>query len=116
VCHTLLTTLTHRKTLTRRLLELQSWQKLADAFARREAALTLQLAQKLQRALSCSLCLAASGFGDSAAAQQYVSHLLVQTANELAALAGQQQQQLAAAAQQANVQLQVRCSGPPAVS
>lgn len=108
VCHSLLPTLTHRKTLTRRLLELQSWQKLADAFARRDPALTLHLSQKLQRALSRCLCLAATGFQDKAPAQQYVSHLLLQTANELGALAGRQQQQLAAAAQQAGVQLQVR--------
>jgi len=108
VCHALLPTLVHRKPLTRRLLELQSWQKLADAFARRDFALSLQLSQKLQRALARSLCLAASGFAEPGAAQQYVSHLLLQTAKELTTLAGQQPAQLAAAAQRADVQLQVR--------
>jgi hypothetical protein len=110
VCLSLLTTLTHRKPLTRRLLQLESWQALAAAFAARQAALSAQLSQKLQRALSRSLCLAASGFGDDkAAAAQYVSHMLLRTANELAGLAGRPQAQLAALAQQASVQLQVAC-------
>jgi hypothetical protein len=97
-----------RKPLTRRLLELSSWQQLADAFAARQAALSLQLSMKLQRALSRSLCLAASGFADQSQAQGYVSHLLLQTAKDITGLAGQEQQQLAAAAQRADVQLQVR--------
>lgn len=108
VCHSLLPILVHRKPLTCRLLQLQSWQKLADAFARREAALSLQLTQKLQRALSRSLCLAASGFAEQGPAQQYVSQLLLQTGKQLTGLAAQPQQQLAAAAQRADVQLQVR--------
>lgn len=108
VCHTLLPTLVHRKPLCRRLISLPSWQALATAFSQRQAALTTHLSQKFQRALSRCLCLAASGFGDEAAAQQYVSHLMLQTVNELVGLAGRQQQQLAAAAQRAEVQLQVR--------
>lgn len=107
VCHTLLPTLVHRKPLCRRVIAMPSWQALAAAFARRDAALTTQLSQKFQRALCRSLCLAASGFGDEAQAQQYVSHLLLQTVNDVAALA--QQQQLAAMAQRADVQLQVGC-------
>lgn len=107
VCHTLLPTLVHRKPLCRRVIAMPSWQALAAAFARRDAALTTQLSQKFQRALCRSLCLAASGFGDEAQAQQYVSHLLLQTVNDVAALA--QQQQLAAMAQRADVQLQVCC-------
>lgn len=108
VCHSLLPVLARRKPLTRRLLELPSWQKLADAFATRQAALSLQLSQKLQRALSRSLCLAASGFAEQGQAQQYVSHLLLQTAKDITGLAGQEQRQLAAAAERADVQLQVR--------
>lgn len=108
VCHCLLPVLARRKPLTRRLLELPSWQKLADAFATRQAALSLQLSQKLQRALSRSLCLAASGFAEQGQAQQYVSHLLLQTAKDITGLAGQEQRQLAAAGQRADVQLQVR--------
>jgi hypothetical protein len=104
----LLPVLARRKPLTRRLLELPSWQKLADAFATRQAALSLQLSQKLQRALSRSLCLAASGFAEQGQAQQYVSHLLLQTAKDITGLAGQEQRQLAAAAERADVQLQVR--------
>lgn len=107
VCHSLLPVLVRRKPLTRRLLELPSWQKLADAFATRQAALSLQLSQKLQRALSRCLCLAASGFAEQGPAQQYVSHLLMQTAQEITGLTGQEQRQLAAAAQRADVQLQV---------
>lgn len=107
MCHSLLPVLVRRKPLTRRLLQLPSWQKLADAFATRQAALSLQLSQKLQRSLSRSLCLAASGFADQGPAQQYVSHLLLQTAKEVTGLAGQEQRQLHAAAQRADVQLQV---------
>jgi hypothetical protein len=106
VCHTLLPTLVHRKPLCRRVIAMPSWQALAAAFARREAALTTQLSQKFQRALCRSLCLAANGFEDNGQAQQYVSHLVLQTVNDLAALA-QQQQQLSAMAQRADVQLQV---------
>lgn len=107
VCHSLLPVLVRRKPLTHQLLQLPSWQKLADAFATRQAALSLQLSQKLQRALSRCLCLAASGFAEQGPAQQYVSHLLLQTAKEITGLAGQEQRQLAAAAQRADVQLQV---------
>jgi hypothetical protein len=107
VCQALLPTLVHRLPLTRRLLELPSWQKLVEAFATRQPALSLQLSQKLQRALSRSLCFAASGFDDKGPAQQYVSHLLMQTAREITGLIGQEQQ-LAAAAQRADAQLQVR--------
>jgi hypothetical protein len=106
VCHTLLPTLVHRKPLCRRVVAMPSWQALAAAFARRDAALTTQLSQKFQRALCRSLCLAASGFAEDGQAQQYVSHLLLQTVNDVAALA--QQQQLTAMAQRADVQLQVR--------
>lgn len=105
VCHTLLPTLVHRKPLCRRIISLPSWQALAAAFARREAALTTHLSQKFQRALSRSLCLAASGFSEEAPAQQYVSQLMLQTVNEVVGLAGQQQ--LPAVAQRADVQLQV---------
>lgn len=108
VCHALLPVLVRRKPLTRHLLQLPSWQKLADAFATRQAALSMQLSQKLQRALSRCLCLAASGFAEQAQAQQYVSHLLLRTAQEITGLARQEQRQLAAAAQRADVQLQVR--------
>jgi hypothetical protein len=83
-----------------------SWHALAAAFACRDAALTTQLSQKFQRALCRSLCLAASGLAEDGQAQQYVSHLLLQTVNDVAALA--QQQQLTAMAQRADVQLQVR--------
>lgn len=109
VCHSLLPVLVRRKPLTRHLLQLPSWQKLADAFASPQAALSMQLSQKLQRALSRCLCLAASGFDEQGPAQQYVSHLLLQTAKEITGLAGQEQRQLAAAAQRADVQLQVGC-------
>lgn len=109
VCHSLLPVLVRRKPLTRHLLQLPSWQKLAEAFASRQAALSMQLSQKLQRALSRCLCLAASGFDEQGPAQQYVSHLLLQTAKEITGLAGQEQRQLAAAAQRADVQLQVGC-------
>jgi hypothetical protein len=111
VCHTLLPTLVHRKPLCRRVVAMPSWQALAAAFARREAALTTQLSQKFQRALCRSLCLAASGFADEGQAQQYVSHLLLQTVNDVAALA--QQQQLTAMAQRADVQVQVRGAAVP---
>lgn len=107
VCHTLLPTLVHRKPLCRRIIALPSWQTLAAAFARRDVALTTHMSQKFQRALSRCLCLAASGFGDEGAAQQYASQLLLQTVNEVMGLAGQPQQQLAAAAQRADIQLQV---------
>eukprot|EP00775_Hariotina_reticulata_P007177 gene7177-7391_t len=109
VCQGLLPRLVHRKPLCRRLLHLPSWSTLAAAFSRREAALSSHLAQKFQRALSRSLCLAAAGYAEQSQAQQYVSHLLLQTANEVAGLAGQQHQQLVAAAQRADVQLQVCC-------
>lgn len=108
VCHTLLPTLVHRKPLCRRLVNLPSWQALAADFARRDVNLTRHLSQKFQRALSRCLCLAASGFSDTASPQQYVSGLMAQTVNEAMELPRQSQQQLTAAAQQADVQLQVR--------
>jgi hypothetical protein len=86
-----------------------TWQYLAPpGDGCREAALSSYLSQKFQRALSRSLCSAAAGYAEPSAAQQYVSHLLLQTASQVAGLAGQQHQQLSAAAQRADVQLQVR--------
>ncbi|KAF8068447.1 xpo4 [Scenedesmus sp. PABB004] len=108
VCHTLLPALVHRRSLARRVMSLPSWQTLANAFAARDPALTVHLSQKFQRALSRSMCVAAAGLDDDAAAQQYVGHLLSATVNEVASLAGNPQQ-LAAAAQRADAQLQVCC-------
>ena len=54
----------------------------AGAFAQQEAAFT-GLSAKVQRGLSCCLCLAAVGLSDGAQRQHYISQLLQNVAGQL---------------------------------
>ncbi|KAL0051778.1 hypothetical protein WJX82_002011 [Trebouxia sp. C0006] len=64
----------------------EPWHNLAGAFAQQAAALT-GLSAKVQRALACCLCQAATGLADNAQRDQYINHLLQNIAGEVSSLA-----------------------------
>ncbi|DBA87589.1 TPA: hypothetical protein ACH3X1_004612 [Trebouxia sp. C0004] len=86
VCTRLLSVLVRRRHVSHRLVQLQPWHNLAGAFAQQAAALT-GLSAKVQRALACCLCQAATGLPDNAQRDQYINHLLQNIAGEVSSLA-----------------------------
>ncbi|DBA71387.1 TPA: hypothetical protein ACH3X2_011192 [Trebouxia sp. C0005] len=86
VCTRLLSVLVRRRHVSHRLVQLQPWHNLAGAFAQQAPALT-GLSAKVQRALACCLCQAATGLRDDAQRDQYINHLLQNIAGEVSSLA-----------------------------
>ncbi|XP_022719062.1 exportin-4-like isoform X4 [Durio zibethinus] len=104
-CHHLLHTLVRRKNICHKLVSLDSWRDLANAFINEKVLFLLSSAN--QRSLAQTLVLSASGLRNSEASNQYVRGLMVHMTTYLVELSNKKN--LKSVAQQPDIIMSVSC-------